>query len=210
VLLSFSGRPLSEGEMDSFLKKLAKAQPNPGGGAAAAFGARLGLALLEKVVCLEGQRPVSPTGSQGLAWEETRARLRRLADLLRELQERDVQAYSRLAAARASADTERLTAAAQEAVSCPEEIARQAAEALELMARAGKGCRRHLLSDLLVGCEFLGAALRGAHHIAGANLPLVGQEASRQELLRKLRQARQRHEALYRRVQEALLARSRS
>lgn len=196
--------------MDSFLKELAKAQPNPGGGAAAAFGARLGLALLEKVVCLEGWRPVDPRGHQGLAWEETRGRLRRLAKSLWELQEQDVQAYSRLSAARAAGDAQRLTAAAQEAVNCPEEIARQAAEALKLLAWAGECCRRHLLSDLLVGCEFLGAALRGAHHIAGANLPLVGQEATRQSLARKLRQAWQRDEALYSRVQGALLARSES
>jgi len=194
--------------MDSFLKELAKAQPNPGGGAAAALGARLGLALLEKVVCLEGQRPVNPKGHQGLAWEETRARLRRLAERLRELQDQDVQAYSRLAAARAAGDAQRLTAAAQAAVSCPEEIARQAAAALELLAWAGERCRRHLLSDLLVGCEFLGAALRGAHHIAGANLPLVGQETTRQALAWKLRQAWQRDEDLYQRVQRALLARS--
>jgi formiminotetrahydrofolate cyclodeaminase len=193
--------------MNSFLKELAKAQPNPGGGAAAAFGARLGLALLEKVVCLEGQRPVNPKGSPGLPWEKTLARLRRLAELLRELQEQDVQAYSRLTAARAAGNAQRLTAAAQEAVSCPEEIARQAAEALKLLAWAGKRCRRHLLSDLMVGCELLGAALRGAHHIAGANLPLVGNEASRQGLARKLCQSRQRHDDLYRRVQGALLAR---
>ncbi|MGP8049622.1 MAG: cyclodeaminase/cyclohydrolase family protein [Desulfobaccales bacterium] len=194
--------------MNAFLKRLARAQPNPGGGAAAAFGARLGLALLEKVARLEGQRPVNPAAGPGLAWEETLARLRRLADLLGGLQERDVQAYARLAAAQAAGDAERLTAAAQEAVGCPEEIARQAAEALKLLAWAGERCRRHLLSDLLVGCEFLGAALRGAHHIAGANLPQVGNAASRQDLARKLRQARQRHEDLYRRVQGALLARS--
>ncbi len=194
--------------MDSFLEELAKAQPNPGGGAAAALGARIGLALLEKVVRLEGRRPVNPKGHQGLAWEETRDRLRRLAERLRELQGQDVQAYSRLAAARAAGDAQRLTAAAQEAVNCPEEIARQAAAALELLAWAGERCRRHLLSDLLVGCEFLGAALRGAHHIAGANLPLVGQEIIRQALARKLRQAWQRDEDLYQRVQRALLARS--
>ena len=46
--------------MDSFLQELAQARPDPGGGAAAAFGARLGLALLEKVVQLEGGRRREP------------------------------------------------------------------------------------------------------------------------------------------------------
>ncbi len=41
--------------MDSFLHELAQAG-RPGGGAAAAYGARVGLALLEKVVRLEGNR----------------------------------------------------------------------------------------------------------------------------------------------------------
>ena len=193
--------------MNSFLKELAKAQPNPGGGAAAAFGARLGLALLEKVVCLEGQRPVNPKGYQGLAWEETLARLRRLAELLRELQERDVQAYSRLTAARVAGDA-------------PAPYGRGAGSG-ELSRRdrpadrggpetAGLGRGTLPVAPALRppgGLRISGGGPPGGPSFTGTNLPLVGNEASRQGLARKLRQSWQRDEDLYRRVQGALLAR---
>jgi hypothetical protein len=35
------------------------------------------------------------------------------------------------------------------------------------------------MSDVLVACELLGAAFRGAHHIARANLPLMGRDFKR-------------------------------
>ena len=48
-----------------------------------------------------------------------------------------------------------------------------------LIAQAGAGCALHLVSDLLVACELLGAAFRGTHHIARANLPLMPQDSRR-------------------------------
>ena len=59
-----------------------------------------------------------------------------------------------------------------------------AAAALELLSWAGARCQRHLVADLLVAVEFLGAALRGAYYIAGANLPLLTDEAQRRTLAR--------------------------
>jgi hypothetical protein len=53
----------------------------------------------------------------------------------------------------------------------------QTQEGLALLSLVGCRCKRHLLSDLLVACELLGAAFRGAHHIAWANLPLMRSEA---------------------------------
>ena len=41
----------------SFLDQLARARPDPGGGAAAAFSAGVGLALLTKVIRLEKSGP---------------------------------------------------------------------------------------------------------------------------------------------------------
>ena len=79
--------------MDSFLQELAQPRPDPGGGAAAAYGARLGLALLEKVVLLEGRRRRPPAGASAFTWEQALARLRRLSAVFSELQEADVQAY---------------------------------------------------------------------------------------------------------------------
>jgi formiminotetrahydrofolate cyclodeaminase len=193
--------------MDLFLQELARPQPDPGGGAAAAYGANLGLALLEKVVRLEGRRRPRPQGQSGLGWEAALARLQRLAQALARLREEDVRAYVNLTAARASGDTAQLAAAVAEAVDCPGRIAQQSLEALELLAWAGERCQRHLLSDLSVAGEFLGAALRGAAHIAAANLPLVREEGKRRALAAELDQSRREGEDLYRRVQAGLLDR---
>jgi formiminotetrahydrofolate cyclodeaminase len=193
--------------MNTFLQELAQARPNPGGGAAAAYGANLGLALLEKVVRLEGQRRPKPAGETLRTWEEALAQLRRLSASLAELQEEDVQAYVNLTSARASGDAARLAAAVREAVNCPRRIIQQAGEALQLLAWIGRHCQKHLISDLLVAGEFLGAALRGAYHIAGANLPLTTDESSRQTLARELGQACREGEDLYHLVKAALVAR---
>jgi formiminotetrahydrofolate cyclodeaminase len=193
--------------MNNFLKELAQAKPDPGGGAAAAHGANLGLALLEKVVRLEGQRRRKLAGSPGLTWEEVLARLRRLAESLEQLQAEDIQAYFNLVAARTSGDAARLAAAVREAVECPRRIMTQTVRVLELMAWVGERCQKHLVSDLLVAGEFLGAALRGAYHIAGANLRLVAEDANRQTLGRDLGQAGREGEDLYQLVKAALMAR---
>lgn len=191
--------------MESFLQELAQPRPNPGGGAAAAYGARLGLALLEKVVHLEGGRPRQPQAASSLTWEAALTRLQQLAENLGQLQEDDVSAYSQLAAARASG--ENLAAAVRQAVEPPRQIVRQTVEALELLAWAGGHCQPHLISDLLVAGEFLGAALVGAYHIACANLCLVTPAEDRRTLKREFCQAYGKGEDLFNMVKAALVAR---
>jgi formiminotetrahydrofolate cyclodeaminase len=165
--------------MDSiFLKALAQARPDPGGGAAAAHSAALGLALLEKVVRLEHRRQ-TPEKNPGIPWGDLLARVRLVAAALLRLQDEDVQAYFQLTRALTQGDPEALAAALEEAVACPLRIMQQAQEGLALMAQSGAGCAVHLMSDLLVACELLGAAFRGAHHIARANLPLMGRDFKR-------------------------------
>lgn len=97
------------------------------------------------------------------------------AALLR-LQEEDVQAYFQLTRARTQGAPQALAAALEEAVACPLRIMQQAQEGLALTAESGSGCGLHLMSDVLVACELLGAAFRGAHHIARANLLLMGRD----------------------------------
>jgi formiminotetrahydrofolate cyclodeaminase len=156
----------------AFLQALARARPDPGGGAAAAHGAALGLALLEKVVKLE-QRRLGAKNSSGFPWDGLLERVRTVAGALERLQDEDVQAYFHLTQARRSGDPVKLVTALEEALGCPLRIMQQAQEALALISQGGGRCQTHLLSDLLVACELLGAALRGAHHIARANLVLM-------------------------------------
>jgi len=165
--------------MDSaFLHALAQARPDPGGGAAAAHSAALGVALLSKVVQLE-QRRQGPENNPALRWSDLLARAQLVSAALLRLQEEDVLAYFKLTRARASRDPGEMAAALEEAVACPLRIMQQAQEGLALVAQAGAGCALHLVADLLVACELLGAAWRGAHHIARANLPLMDQDSRR-------------------------------
>jgi len=189
----------------SFLEELAQARPDPGGGAAAAFGATLGLALVEKVVRLEANR-CQEEKLRG-RWEEMLQLLQEMADTLVRLREEDVRVYSNLARARAESDAAGLPEALQEAVRCPVRIIQGAREGLTLIAKVGEHCRRHLVADLLVAAEFLNAALLGAYHIACANLSLVSEPQEREFLARELVRACQPACELFYQVKVELVSR---
>jgi formiminotetrahydrofolate cyclodeaminase len=189
-----------------FLKALAQPRPDPGGGAAAAHGAALGLALLEKVVRLEQQRPGREKKS-GPSWGDLLARILAVAEGLARLQEEDVRAYDQLARARTKGSPALLAAALEEAMACPRRIMQQAREGLALIGEGGACCKPHLVSDLLVACELLGAAWRGAHHIARANLPLLPDRNGREVRARELASALTAAEKDYLQIRTGLLAR---
>jgi formiminotetrahydrofolate cyclodeaminase len=159
--------------MDSpFLHALAQAKPDPGGGAAAAHGAAMGLALLEKVVRLEQQRQGVDDGPR-FPWDDLLRRVRQVTGTLIRLREEDVRTYFNLIQARSSRNPSILAGALEEAIGCPLRIMQQAQAGLALISQGGARCKIHLVSDLLVACELLGAAFRGAHHIARANLRMM-------------------------------------
>jgi formiminotetrahydrofolate cyclodeaminase len=161
-----------------FLEALARPQPDPGGGSAAAFGARVALALMEKVVRLEYQRPRNSDESRAF-WEKTWQEIQEIGYKLEDLQEGDIRAYFHLTRALAGDDEVALARAVQEAVQCPGEIIIQAHRALNLLISIGPKCRSYLISDLQVACELLGGALLGAYYIARANLPLFRDDQDR-------------------------------
>jgi formiminotetrahydrofolate cyclodeaminase len=120
-----------------------------------------------------------PGNNPGFPWGDLLARVRLVSAALLRLQEEDVRAYFKLTQTRTSSDSMEVAAALEEAVACPLRIMQQAQEGLAIMDQAGAGCALHLVADLLVACELLGAAFRGAHHIARANLPLMNQDSRR-------------------------------
>lgn len=190
----------------SFLHALAQARPDPGGGAAAAHGAALGLALLEKVVRLEQQRQAAE-GKAGFPWDDLLRRVRQVAGALARVQKEDVQAYFSLVEARGSGDPVVLAAALEEAIGCPLRIMQQTQEVMALISQGGARCKRHLLSDLLVACELQGAALRGAHYIARANLLLMAPNPRRTVWAEDLTHTLTAAEALIQQVRDELLVR---
>jgi len=148
----------------------------------------MALALVEKVVQLEAQRPRNQGNRQ--VWEEKLGQIRQLTAELDRLREEDVLAYRWLAQTRASGSLgQEWREAVEYALKMPQQIMTQAREALALVAWAGERCQKHLVSDLQVAREFLGAALQGAYHIARANLPLVADAAQQQEASQKIEQA---------------------
>ncbi len=177
---------------EEFLTALAQPRPDPGGGAAAAFGARVALALLLKVVHLEHRRPAA--GQEGREPGERRLQeAKALAESLRHLQTADVRAYERLSRAR-NGDGDDLPAAVLEATDTPRRIAAVAAQALVLVAEAGRSCRPHLVADLQVAAQILAGAGRGAGAIARANLPWLAESAQRQAWRRRLQEVMARLE----------------
>jgi formiminotetrahydrofolate cyclodeaminase len=190
----------------SFLEQLSQPRPDPGGGAAAAYGGMLALALLEKVMQQEAQRPSNQGNRQ--VWEGKLAEIQRLTADLERLREGDIRAYAQMAQVRANGSQGREWQEAVEyALQVPQEIMARVEEAMVLVAWAGARCRKHLVSDLQVAREFLGAALLGAYHIAWANLPLVAEEARHKEFSRQLVEAETRSRQVFREAGATLAAR---
>ena len=153
---------------DSFLEALARPEPVPGGGAAAAHGACVGLALLEKIVLVELRRNDIPSESR---WQNLLDEVRKSSATLLRLRDEDGEAYVRFAQAKTfGKSAEEILDPLKHAIECPIKIMEEAYKGLRLVARAAKRCKGHLLSDLLVVCELLRAAIHGTHRITQANL----------------------------------------
>jgi formiminotetrahydrofolate cyclodeaminase len=162
------------------------------------------MALAEKIVLLEQKRTLRRVSEFEL-WEGLRMEASRLRDLFTWLRTEDMLVYQQLAEVlRDGVDGLRLQGALVEAIQCPLGIMRGSWEALELIEAAGMRCRPLLVADVLVACEFLGAALFSAHHIARANLPLMRDPSTRERWLAELTAELDRGRERLQRVRTAL------
>lgn len=192
--------------VDSFIDALARPYPVPGGGAAAAHGACVGLALLEKIVQVELQRSRDSSEAE---WRNLLQEVKKSSSTLLQLRDEDGRAYARFAQAKTfgKGETEVLEAL-QQAIECPTRIMAEANEAVNFVARAGVHCKGHLLSDLLVVCELLRATTSGAHRIAQANLSLMEASPKRNEYQDRLEQLLTGSRELYESAVSALVQRA--
>jgi formiminotetrahydrofolate cyclodeaminase len=191
---------------DSFLEALAAPRPIPGGGAAAAHGARVGLALLEKIVLVELKRDQI---TSDYSWSDLLEEVKESSRTLLQLRDEDGRAYLRFAKAKTFGNSDENTVEAlKAAIESPIEIMEEAKIGLELVARAGKHCKGHLLSDLLVVCELLRAAIDGTHRIAQANLGVMGEPSLRSHYQNKLNQVQVEGRELFRSVEGDILERA--
>jgi formiminotetrahydrofolate cyclodeaminase len=192
---------------ESFLALLARPEPIPGGGAAAAYAASVGLALLEKIVRVEMRRGEVLLG-QSLVWEDLLSKLVQLAEAFARLRDEDGEAYLRWA--KITAAEENVTAlqdALQAATACPISIAERVLESLECAAETGQFVKKHLLSDLLVVCEILNGAGKGAAHIALANLHVMTDSVEKNALETQLAGLQTLADQSYKRVREEIFRR---
>lgn len=158
---------------DSFLNDLSKPQPDPGGGAAAAHGALIGLALIEKIVLLEWAR----AGEDGLAshsWGKDRALIDSLFCQMESLREKDRKIYPEMVRLRTSGTQgPAYLRVVEESIAVPLQIMKKSLEGLTFVAELKTRIQKVLKADLWVSAELLVAALRGAFHIGRSNLPLT-------------------------------------
>ena len=189
-----------------FIEALARPKPVPGGGAAAAYGACVGLALLEKIVKVELQRSRDSSEAE---WKNLLREVKKSSNTLLQLRDEDGRTYVRFAQAKSvSKGKTEVLEALQQAIECLVRIMEEASEAINFVARAGMYCKGHLLSDLLVVCELLSSAINGAHGIAQANLSLMEASLEKSEYLDRLEQLFSDSRALYKSVGSALMHRA--
>jgi formiminotetrahydrofolate cyclodeaminase len=171
---------------DSFLTALAKPQPDPGGGAAAAHGALIGLALLEKIVVLEKARGKEQARSFQ-AWQKKEQALTAMFLRMKYLREADRKIYPKLVKAkRSKAPLLTLNQVITESIAVPLEIMQEALKGFSLIAWVGTRCKKHLQGDVLVAGELLMAVLYGAFHIGSSNLPLIKEIRQKRAIEKKL------------------------
>jgi formiminotetrahydrofolate cyclodeaminase len=192
----------------SFIDQLARARPDPGGGAAAAFSAGVGLALLTKIIRLEKSRPYNEEAVVQF-WTEKLAETQRLTRIFQRLRQADVEAYLTMAQALSVQQRgSNLQRAVEEATRSPWQIMAQTLVALDLVGEVGAQCRHHLLSDLLVATELLGGALQASYHIAAANLPLFKTALRQKEWANRLSRASHQGLEATLRIRSQLLAKA--
>jgi formiminotetrahydrofolate cyclodeaminase len=192
--------------VDSFIDSLARPKPVPGGGAAAAHGACVGLALLEKIVKVELHRSRDSSEPE---WKNLLQEVKKSSSTLLQLRDEDGRTYVRFAQAKTfGKGNKEVLEALQQAIECPIRIMEEASKTLDQAARAGNRCKDHLLSDVLVVCELLRATISGAHRIAQANLSLMEESPKRNDYQDRLEQLLSGSMELYASVVSGLVQRA--
>jgi glutamate formiminotransferase/formiminotetrahydrofolate cyclodeaminase len=174
--------------LDSWIDRLASADPTPGGGSAAALAATLAAALLGMVGRLTVGRKAYAEVEQEFRDLTTRADTLRME--LRRLVDEDAAVFDRVSAAyklpktTEAERTERTRATDQallEAARVPGEVARFSAEVAGIALRASEAGNKNAASDAAVAAALALAAARGAIYnveinVAGLSHPDTGTE----------------------------------
>jgi formiminotetrahydrofolate cyclodeaminase len=171
---------LTSRAVSDLLLALRAPDPTPGGGSAAALAGAMGASLLAMVAGLPKSRAATVEDVERLSASGTQCAA--LSRDLEALVDRDSEAYDLVMAAyKAPKGTEEekaarstaIQAAMREAIAAPLAVMRACADAAEQGVVIGTFGNPSASSDLQVGFELLGAALRGARLNVDVNLGSV-------------------------------------
>lgn len=182
--------PFRDLTLDSFVERLASAEPVPGGGSAAAVAASLAGALVAMVSSLSEGRV--KYAEHAALYAEVGPQARALADRFLDLADEDAAAYAGYGAAmrlprETPAERESRAAAIRLAAHVASRVPFRTVEACrEVVALAetlaGRS-NRNAASDLEVACLLSVAAARAAAANVYVNLPAIGDEPAANDLL---------------------------
>lgn len=170
--------------LSEFLDALAKPEPTPGGGTAAAIAGAMGASLLMMVAGLAKSR----TGSEEerVALAEARASLASVRDRLSSLADADSEAFNHVMASyrlpknsdpEKAARTEAVQRALTAATTAPLDTLRAAGHAMRLGRVVAEHGNRNAVSDVGVGLGLVQAAAEGAMANVRINLDSLRDEA---------------------------------
>ena len=149
-----------------YLNQLARREPVPGGGSAAALASALGVGLISMVANYSISKKKSPAENRRArdilqASEEIRGRLL-------ELTEQDARAYLNVVRSWKK-DARAQRAATLQARAVPSEVCRLSARAVDLTPWLVRNGNKHLLSDIEVALELLQAGFSSAEVMIKTN-----------------------------------------
>jgi formiminotetrahydrofolate cyclodeaminase len=197
--------PLSALSLHDFIHALARPEPTPGGGTAAAVTGAMGAGLLMMVAGLSRTRGNSDDERAALA--AVRDRLQPIVEALERSADRDAEAFNAVMAAYRlpkASDAEKaarkaaIATAMKGATEVPLETLRLAVDALESAETVARIGNPSAASDAGVGAGLLAAAARGAAANVRTNLDGLSDDEYRSS-------ATQQMEALVARVRNAEL-----
>lgn len=173
--MKLTDRPVAD-----LLAAFRDSNPTPGGGSASALAGAVGASLLAMVAGLPKPRTATEEDAERLA--AARQRCTELSERLAALVDRDAEAYGLVVSAyrlpkgsseENEARSARIQSALAAAIEAPLDVMRRSAEAVEQGAAVAAFGNRNAASDVQVGLELLGAAVRGARLNVEINLGSV-------------------------------------
>lgn len=168
-----------------FLDEIAGLAPVPAGGAAAAYTANLGIALVYKVLVLEMNRQEIDPGPQATL-RVARKEIERLYIDLKNMVNEDPQCYMKFSAAMRSDDLAESKAAFLDIVTCSMQVMEKAHEGMEWVRRLSKISSAKLAPHLKVAVELLAAGMAGTAHVVRENVKPIKSPEKQQSYLETL------------------------